>query len=228
MTDATGLLEHVAGIARRLAAEEDLDGLLQRIVDLGEQEIDRCDGVSLMLIRKGGRVSTPAFSSPIARDSDLAQFATDQGPCLEAIREHQTIIIDDLQTEARWPEYRERALRLGVRSMLSIRLFVQEDTMGALDFYSLVPNAFGRTAQLYGQVFSSHAAIALKTAITETGLVAAVETRDTIGQAKGILMERHGLTAEAAFARLQQLSQDGNQQLRDLAEEVVRTGDIPR
>ena len=100
--------------------------------------------------------------------------------------------------------------------------------MGALDFYSLVPNAFGRTAQLYGQVFSSHAAIALKTTITETGLVAAVETRDTIGQAKGILMERHGLTAEAAFARLQQLSQDGNQQLRDLAEEVVRTGDIPR
>ncbi len=217
-------LARLAALSRRLAAEDDLDGLLQRIVDLGAEEVDRCDGVSLMLIGRGGGISTPAFSSIAARDSDLAQFATDEGPCLEAIREHELVIIDDLQAEARWPDYRQRALMLGVRSMMGVRLFVTGDTIGALDFYSQQPHAFGRRAQLYGQVFASHAAIALKAAITEAGLEQALRNRDLIGQAKGILMERRGLTAWDAFERLSQLSQQRNRPLRELAEELVHTG----
>lgn len=221
------LLEHVADIARQLSREEELDGLLQRVVDLGHAEIEGCDGVSMMLVLEGGRVSTPAFSSTVARDSDLAQYAMDQGPCLQAMRSHATVIIDDLEEETRWPQYRERALALGVRSMLGIRLFQAQDTMGALDFYSATPRAFGRRAQLYGQVFASHAAIAIKAAITEAGLSRAVASRDVIGQAKGILMERHGLTPSAAFARLRQLSQEHNRPIRELAEVLVRTGELP-
>ena len=220
-------LSHFAQISRRLAAEDDLDGLLQRIVDLAAAEIDGCDGVSMMLIGRGGRMSTPAFSSITARDSDLAQFATDEGPCLEAIREHETVVIDDLQTEARWPDFRQRALELGVRSMLGVRLFVTGDTFGALDFYSQRPHTFDRRAQLYGQVFASHAAIALKAAITEAGLERALISRDLIGQAKGILMVRHGLTARGAFERLGQLSQERNRPLRECAAEVARTGEYP-
>ena len=220
-------LVHLAELSRRLAAEDDLDGLLQRVVDLGAEEIDRCDGVSMMLIGAGGAISTPAFSSIPARDSDLAQFATDEGPCLEAIREHEMVIIDDLQAEVRWPDYRQRALALGVRSMLGVRLFVTGDTIGALDFYSQEPHAFDRRAQLYAQVFASHAAIALKAAITEAGLERALGSRDLIGQAKGILMERYGLTARDAFERLRELSQQRNQPLRELAEELVHTGGLP-
>ena len=221
------VLVHVAELSRRLAAEDGLDGLLQRIVDLGAEEIDRCDGVSMMLIGRGGGISTPAFSSITARDSDLAQFATDEGPCLEAIREHEVVIIDDLHAEARWPDYRQRALALGVRSMMGVRLFVTADTIGALAFYSQQPHAFDRRAQLYGQVFASHAAIAMKAAISESGLERALLSRDLIGQAKGILMERHGLTARDAFERLSQLSQERNQPVRELAERLVRTGELP-
>jgi GAF domain-containing protein len=220
-------LAHLAELSRSLAEADDLDGLLQRVVDLGVDEIDRCDGVSLMLIGAGGRISTPAYSWITARDSDLAQFATDEGPCLGAIREHETLLIDDLRAEMRWPDYRQRALALGVRSMLSVRLFVTGDTIGALNFYSREPHAFGRREQLYGQVFASHAAIALKAAITETGLHRALNTRDLIGQAKGILMERSGLTARDAFEQLRQLSQERNCPLRDLAAELVRTGELP-
>ena len=219
-------LAHLAELSRRLAAEDDLDGLLQRIVDLGAEEIDRCDGVSMMLIGRGGGISTPAFSSIAARDSALAQFATDEGPCLEAIREHELVIIDDLRAEVRWPEYRQRALELGVRSMMGVRLFVKGDTIGALDFYSQQPHAFDRRAQLYGQVFASHAAVAMKAAITEAGLEQALRSRDLIGQAKGILMERHSLTARDAFERLSQLSQERNRTVRELAEELVRAGEL--
>jgi transcriptional regulator with GAF, ATPase, and Fis domain len=219
-------LAHLAELSRSLAAEDDLDGLLQRIVDLGVEEIDHCGGVSMMLIGSGGEISTPAFSSITARDSDLAQFATDEGPCLTAIRDHETVIIDDLRAEVRWPDYRQLALELGVGSMMSVRLFVAGDTIGALDFYSEKAHAFDRRAQLYGQVFGSHAAIALKAAITEAGLERALHSRDLIGQAKGILMERHGLTARDAFERLRCLSQEGNRAVREIAEELVRTGEL--
>jgi GAF domain-containing protein len=221
------LLEDVAEIARRLAEAGDLDDLLQRITDLGENYLDGCDGVSLMLIHKGGTISTPAYSSKVAYDSDLAQYEADEGPCLEAIRAHETIIIDDLEAEERWPDYRERALALGVRSMVSFRLFVLEDTMGALDFYSAEPHAFGQRSRLLGQVFASHAAVALKAAIAEAGLESALRTRDIIGQAKGVVMEREGVTGDAAFELLRGWSQQVNRPLRDLAEELARTGQLP-
>ncbi len=227
MSRDVAVLEQVAEIARELADQPDLDGLLQRAADLAVSYLDGCDGVSVMFVLKGGRVSTPAYSSTLARDGDLAQHEADEGPCLESIREHQTVVVEDLQTEQRWPAFRELSLELGVRSMVSTRLFLQGDTMGALNFYSTRPHAFGRTAQLYGQVFASHAAVALKSAITEAGLVEALHTRDVIGQAKGVVMAHEALPVEAAFDLLRQRSQRLNRPLRELAEEVVRTGAVP-
>jgi GAF domain-containing protein len=224
---AEELLEAVAEIARRLAEADDLDELLQRVVTLGEAYIDGCQGVSLMLVRKGGVISSPAFSSRVAYDSDQAQYATDEGPCLEAIREHHTVLIDDLETDDRWPRYREAALALGVRSMVSFRLFLLDDTMGALDFYSARPHAFDERSRLLGQVFASHAAVALKAAISEAGTDAALRTRDVIGQAKGVLMAREGLTAMEAFERLRDRSQQLNRPVRELATELAETGELP-
>ncbi|MEX2627248.1 MAG: GAF and ANTAR domain-containing protein [Ilumatobacteraceae bacterium] len=221
------VLTQVADIARQMAESADLDELLQRIVDLGEAYLEGCDGVSMMLIRRGGELMSPAYSSEVAYESDLAQYRNDEGPCLEALREHETIVIDDLRTEQRWPNYRAEALALGVRSMISFRLFVHADTMGALDFYSRTPHAFDDHSRALGQVFASHAAVAMKSAIAEVGLHAALRTRDLIGQAKGILMARESLDAAAAFVRLREVSQARNLALRDLAEEVTRTGQLP-
>jgi GAF domain-containing protein len=221
------LLEAVAEIARRLAESDDLDDLLQRVVNLGEAYLDGCQGVSLMLVRRGGVISSPAYSSRVAYDSDQAQYSTNEGPCLEAIREHHTVIIDDLETDERWPRYREAALALGVRSMISFRLFLLGDTMGALDFYSSRPHAFDERSQLLGQVFASHAAVALKAAISEAGSEAALRSRDVIGQAKGVLMAQERLTAAEAFERLRQRSQQLNRPVRELAREVTETGVLP-
>ena len=221
------LLEQIAGIARQLAEASTLDETLQRIVDLAEDYLNECSGASLMLVRGRRSVSTPAFSSKVAYESDLLQYETGEGPCLDAIRDHQVFVIDDLETDDRWPDYRGRALELGVRSMLSFRLFIAEDTMGALDMYSARAHAFDGHATALGQVFASHASVAMKAAITEAGLERAIETRDLIGQAKGIIMEREKLTADEAFARLRELSQARNRRVSDLAETIVTSGELP-
>ena len=221
------LLDGIGAIGRALAEADGLQETLQRIVDLGEDLLEHCDGVSLMLIGRGGVIDTPASSSPVAYESDMAQYATGQGPCLEAIKDHATIVMDDLETDQRWPDYRARVLELGVRSMISFRLFITDDSMGALDMYSRRPNAFDRRSQLVGQVFAAQASVALKAALIEAGLQTAVESRDVIGQAKGIVMARHRLTADMAIEVLKRLSQEHNQKLADLAEQIARTGELP-
>ncbi len=221
------LLERIGAIGRELAATDGLPATLQQIVDLGEDMLEHCDGVSMMLIGRGGVIETPAASSKVAYDSDMAQYATGQGPCLEAIRQHETIVMADIETEQRWPDYRERVLELGVRSMISLRLFVTDDSMGALDLYSRRPNAFDWRSQLVGQVFAAQASVAMKAALIEEGLKTAIRSRDVIGQAKGILMARRRLTPDMAFEVLKKLSQDRNEKLAEVAATIARTGELP-
>ena len=220
------LLEGLASLARELADSGSLDETLQRVVDRAEEYLDACDGVSMMLIRSGRFISSPAYSSRVAYDSDLAQYSTGEGPCLGAIAEHKTIVIDDLEQEQRWPRYRERALQLGVRSMLSLQLFVSGETLGALDMYSKKPHAFDRRSVALGQVFASHASVAMKAAIEAAGLEQALESRDLIGQAKGIIMEGEQVTAGQALERLRELSTAREASIRKVAQQVVETGDV--
>jgi GAF domain-containing protein len=221
------LLEQLAEIAHRLSEAEDVDELLQLIVDLGEDYLEWSDGVSLMLIGKNRTISSPAYSSRVAYESDLAQYEADEGPCLDALRDHRVYMIDDLEMELRWPDYRARALKLGVRSMLSYRLYAKGATYGALGFYSKRPHAYSPISKVIGQVFASHAGVALKGAITEADFERAIQTRDVIGQAKGILMERHRLSAADAFAKLTKMSQHQNIPLRHVAEQLATSGEIP-
>jgi len=222
------LLELLGSMALELSDTGDLQETMQRVVDLAENVLEHCDGVSLMLISKGGKIETPASSSQTAYDSDMAQYETGEGPCLDAIRDHRTIMMNDLAQDDRWPDYRARALELGVRSMLSVRLFVSDDSMGALDLYSREPDAFDQRSQAIAQVFAIHASIAVKAALTVAGLEMVISSRDIIGQAKGIVMSRHRVTANMAFEVLRTLSQQRNQPVRDLAREIAETGQIPR
>jgi len=221
------LLEQLTEIAHRLSEADDVDDLLQLTVDLGEDYLEGCDGASLMLISNNRTILTPAYSSRVAYESDLAQYQADEGPCLDALRDHAVYMIDDLETEERWPKYRAAALKLGVRSMLSYRLYAQGQTYGALDFYAKRPNVYSPFSKVVGQVFASHASVALKGAIAESGLDKVIDSRGIIGQAMGILMERRNLTAADAFDTLREMSTDNNTPVRDIAEQIVTTGEIP-
>jgi transcriptional regulator with GAF, ATPase, and Fis domain len=221
------LLERVGAIGRELSEADGLQATLQLIVDLADDLLQHSDGGSLMLIGRGRVIDSPAYSSSVAYESDMAQLATGQGPCLDAIGQEHTTVIEDFETERRWPDYRARTLELGMRSMISFRLFVTDDSMGALNLYSRRPNGFDRRSQILGQVYAAQASVAMKAALIEAGLNTAIRSRDVIGQAKGILMARHRLTADMAFEVLRRLSQDRNQKLATLAEEIAETGAVP-
>ena len=219
-------LERVATIARALARAESLDETFQRVVDLAEGYIEHCHGATMILLRDG-RISTPAASNREALRADEAQHAAREGPCLSAFWEEETVVVDDLRQEQRWPVWRDKVADLGWRSMVGLRLFVADDSMGALNLYSRRPHGFDAHSRALGQVFASHAAVAMKAAIAEAGLERALVSRDVIGQAKGILMEREHLTGQQAFDRLRQLSNERNTKLRRLAEDIATTGEIP-
>jgi transcriptional regulator with GAF, ATPase, and Fis domain len=215
------LAETFADVARALLDEEDVDGTLNKITALAVDTIDGCDHAGVSLVQ-GRHITTRAATDDIPGHVDATQYQTDQGPCLDAIRAHETFRIDDLAAEDRWPRFSRRAAEeTGVASMLSFRLFVDGDTMGALNLYSKQRAAFDDEALAMGSVFATHAAVALSGAQHDEQMRLALQSRDVIGQAKGILMARQHVSADEAFAILRRASQRMNVKLRELAERVA-------
>jgi len=215
------LAETFAEVARTLRAERAEQGTLDKIVELAVKTIDGCDHAGITLV-ESGQVRTPAATDEIPRQVDAIQYETDEGPCLDAIREHDVFQTDDLLQETRWPNFARRAAEeSGVASMLSFRLYIQEDTMGALNLYSMTKAGFDAEDRAVGAIFAAHAAVAMSAARQQDQLEQAIKTRDVIGQAKGILMARQHVSADEAFDLLRQGSQRLNIKLRALAQQVA-------
>jgi hypothetical protein len=118
-------------------------------------------------------------------------------------------------------------MNLGIHSMLAFQLYVVEDNLGALNLYSADTDAFNDESEHVGLLFAAHAAVATAGARKVRDLVRAVSTRDLIGQAKGILMERHKLTDDQAFGLLVRASQHTNVKLVEIARRLTETGELP-
>ncbi|MGH9230978.1 MAG: GAF and ANTAR domain-containing protein [Acidimicrobiales bacterium] len=215
------LAQAFADVARALLAEDDLEATLERITQLAVETVKGCEHAGVSLI-EGRRIRTPAASDEVARQVDAIQYEVDEGPCLDAMREHESFKIDDLPAQKRWPTFCRRATdEAGVAAMMSYRLFDDEDTMGALNLYSRQAGAFDDEAFAMGSVFATHAAVALAGAQNEEEMRRALETRDVIGQAKGILMAQQGVSADQAFHILRRASQRMNVKLREVAERLA-------
>lgn len=209
-----------AEIARTLLAEEDLAATLVKICTLAVKTIGGCDHAGITLVQ-GRNVSTEGASDEVPELVDAIQYQTGEGPCLNAISAHEVFLTDDLAEEARWPKFATRAVEeTGVHSMLSLRLFADGDTMGALNLYSKATAAFDDEAREVGSVFAAHAAVAMASAKDHEHMQEAVRSRDVIGQAKGILMARQDITEGEAFDLLRRASQRLNIKLRDVAQAV--------
>lgn len=208
-------------VARTLLAERDLDTILHKIVAVAVAEVDACESAGIELIEK--RVIRPvAASSEVARRVSELQNEVGQGPCLSAIEDHETFRTDDLERDDRWPEFSELAYtETDVRSILGFRLFAEEDTMGALNLYSSKPSAFDDEAVAIGSILAAHAAIAMSWAREREYMQAAIENRDVIGQAKGLLMAHRKIDGDAAFELLRDASQRRNIKLQHVAEQVI-------
>ena len=229
MTEERHFDERLAAIARELVHEPDMQHTLQRIVELAAAHLDGEVYASVSLVPQRRQVQTPAASDERALRADQLQYELGEGPCLDAIWEQDTFQIDDMTTEQRYPAWSRRVVeQTGIRSSLSFQLFTDEDSLGALNLYSPQPRAFDEVARAEGFVFAAQAAVALRSAQHEEQLRAGMATRNLIGQAQGIVMERFKVTPNQAFAILARISQETNSRLRDVARYLVDTREFPR
>jgi GAF domain-containing protein len=219
-----------ADALRALFAEPGLHAALRRTADLAVAAIPACDDAALSLVERRGRLSTPVAAGHLARRVDGLQTRLGEGPSIDAVWADDHLALPDLAdpaVTARWPRFTAEAARLPVGGMLAFRLFTAEETVGALTLYAGAPGAFTPRDLELGVVFSAQAASALAAHRRIANLNRALDTRETIGQAQGILMERHHLTADQAWEHLRTTSQNLNIRLAELAASIALTGEEP-
>jgi hypothetical protein len=233
------LASSFASISQALFSDPTVGGTLQRIVDFAVITVDGCDAAGISLLT-GTEITTPVYSGSMALQMDAIQYETAEGPCLDAITKETTVYAEDLIDDPRWPSFGPRAAELGMRSLLACRLSAN-GTRGALNLYAQLPRAYGATDRTKAVIFAAHAGVALGAAEALKGstdsfdaavlrleqLNAALVTREVIGQAQGILIERERITADQAFSILRVASQHLNVKLREVALYVVETGEVP-
>ena len=216
----TELATVLGDLAIQMQSDVDSASLLRTIVAAA---IDILPGISwggIALVHRR-TVTSEAPSDAIAKELDAFQSETGEGPAVTALRDHESVVVRDLEVEDRFPRFTERARELGVRSLVSFRLFVEGETFGALTLYGPNPDLFTEESVAVGEIFAQHAAVAIASAAAEEQLQRAVASRDLIGQAKGILMHRDKLTGLQAFAVLVKASQDTNVKLPEVARVLV-------
>lgn len=150
-----------------------------------------------------------------------------EGPCLDAANHPGPVWAPDLPRETRWPLFTPAATNLGVGSMMCTALVADNRSYGSLSLASAHPHAFDEESQALAAVFADNATLALAGQEWRRNMTAALSSRDVIGQAKGILMERYRLTPDEAFALLVKASQQTHTKLRTVSEELCRTGELP-
>jgi GAF domain-containing protein len=221
------LARRLGELARSLEAEDDTDAMLDEVVSAAVALIPGVDEGSISVVVGRRDVISQSPSSDLPRRVDSLQAEVGEGPCLDAVFEQQTVRVSDMTQETRWPTFAKRAAEAGAGSMLSIQLFVEGDNLGALNLYAHRPRAFTDESEHVGLLFASHAAVAFASAQKLDNLDRAVHSRDLIGQAKGILMERYSIDADQAFRILIRISQQQHRKLHDLADELARTRQLP-
>jgi GAF domain-containing protein len=218
------LAEKLGELARSMQDEKGLEHTLEAIVHAAAETVPGADEASITSVVRRREVQTIAATSPLPRSVDQAQYETGQGPCLSSLYEGQTVRLSDMRSEPRWPEFAARASELGVGSMLAAQLYVEGDNLGALNLHSRQLDAFSNESEQVALMFAAHAAVAFAGAKAEEQMQTAVDSRDIIGQAKGILIERYKIGSHEAFRLLVVASQTTNIKLYDVAEYLVRTG----
>jgi hypothetical protein len=215
-------------LSRSIRLESGVGDNLGAIVAVALDAIPGAEFAGVSYIEERRTVTTRAATDPLVEAVDLAQYETGQGPCLTALFDEVVVSMPDRDRETRWPQFTARLAATDVLSMLSFQLFAHNDTLGALNLYAARRHAFGDDARSVGELFALHAGVVLAGAQRFEQMGQALTTRDVIGQAKGILMERFRLTGDQAFALLVQVSRTSNAKLRDVAEHLARTGELDR
>jgi GAF domain-containing protein len=214
----------IAEIVRALhdRPDTDSDTVIAELAEHAAVEIPGAKYAGITVTTDRTRIDTPAASHVYPLILDEIQQRHQEGPCLASAWEKQTFHISDLEKDFRWPKYRKDALaETPIRSIMAFQLFIADRSMGALNVYAEEPGVFDDTTEEIGLIFATHSAVAWNSARRDEQLQRALTSRDMIGQAKGMIMERYNIGAIQAFDMLRKLSQDSNVPLARIAQELI-------
>jgi GAF domain-containing protein len=212
----------LAQAARTIHREDTLEETLAAIAETARISVPGIDHAGISIVTPKGGIETTAATDPIVWEFDRLQYDLGEGPCLSTMRGTPVVSVPRARHDQRWPRFMPQALRLGLRSQLAVRLFLDDEgTMGALNLYSTSQEEIDPDAEHVAELFASHAAIALHQAREVEHLNQALESRKVIGQALGIVMERYGLDENHAFSFLLRASSTSNIKVRDIAAQLV-------
>ena len=205
---------------------DDPDTLVPRIAAEAVRMIPAAREVGVIVADPDRHLRTLFATGPAPRALDELQMRRGTGPCLTAARKQIVVRMHDIAADTRWAEFRAAALDHDVASMLCVPLFVDDQLLGTLSLYGACPDAFRDGVEPVARGLAALAAVALAAAQQQARMERALQNRDLIGQAKGVLMHRNGIRAEEAFEMLRAHSQRTNSKLLEVARVVVETGTL--
>jgi GAF domain-containing protein len=219
--------ERVIDTVRRMSEAlqpGDLDETLRRITTAAVRVLPDVEHASITVLHGDGTLDSTAETSQVVSEVDARQYELRQGPCYQAATEMSHVVSTNLAADERFRDYGKVAVQAGLRSQAGIRLFDSDKARGALNLYSSKVGVFEDLGML-SELFASQAAVALAYASEVSDLRRAMRTRETIGKAVGIVMERYKLSDDRAFAFLARVSQNRNVKLNQVAEEVIKANE---
>lgn len=218
----------MAELTEKFAYPTEIGATLRSVTAAAVELIVGVDCADVLLISGPTDFQSVAATSPLAVHIDGFQQRFGEGPCLDAVAGDAVVRCNYLRADPRWPTFAESAVAAGVLSMTSFQLYTHNARRGALNLFGCQPDVFNPDAEAVGAMLATHAAIALLAHDKELQFRSALASRDVIGQAKGMIMERFGVDAVRAFELLKSLSQNSNTRLADVAAEIVERGQDPR
>jgi len=216
-----------AELASALRTAPTPDRTAEQVIGYAVQQLE-ADHAGITLLRRGGRLETIAATDPLVMKLDALQYELGEGISRDNSWHGEALLAVDLAADLRWPHWAPKAVDLGVASLLAIEFTTRDDRRaGSINLYWHRPRAFQADDTAFAYIFARHTAVALEASLEIHGLNVALDGRKLIGQAQGILMERHGLDEKQAFEVLRRYSQDHNLKLRQVAEYLVSTRRLP-
>ncbi len=217
-----------AALGAELHGDGDNQAALERMIELAVKHIDGCNWASITVLRRG-KGHTLVASDPVALQADALQYELDEGPCVSSAKDDQNYLLVDTAADARWPRYAAQLQhQTPVRSMYALRLVAKD--FSALNLFSDRPGGFTDESIDTATILAAHASslVALHEAEDQaSNLETALGSSRDIGTALGVLMARRKITQDQAFDQLRVASQNLHRKLRDVADVVVQTGELP-
>lgn len=229
--DEVDLFAGLLGVARIVTGARAVTEILSDVAEFAVQAIPGADGAGVTLVDSGDpqRPYARAVTAEFVHAVDTTQYdEVNEGPCLTCMQSRRPTVSGSLGGDQRWPRFGGRVARLGVHSVLALPLLIGDEVIGAINSYAWARDAFAEYAVQLGCQFAGPAAVAVHNAHLlgkaherTQRLQRALESRAVIDQAIGIIRSRSGDTAEEAFARLAQISQNEHTKLNIVAHRLV-------